>query len=385
MTVPPVELSVVMPCLNEARTLGTCIGKALACLRANGISGEVVVGDNGSTDGSQEVARQAGARVVEVTVRGYGAALHAAIAAARGRFIIVGDADDSYDFGGLMPFVTRLRERYDLVMGDRFAGGIRPGAMPWKNRYIGNPVLSGLGRLFFRPGVRDFHCGLRGFSREAYRRMDLRTTGMEFASEMVVKAILLRMRIAEVPTTLSPDGRDRPPHLRPWRDAWRHLRFLLLYSPRWLFLLPGLALMLAGSAVGAWLLPGPRTVGSVVLDVHTLFFAAIAVLVGYQAVLFAVLGKIFAITEGLLPPDRRLDRAFRVVKLEVGLGVGALLLAAGLGGSVWSLVSWGSESFGPQAPTHLFRLIIPSGLALALGCQTIMASFFLSLLGMGRR
>jgi hypothetical protein len=374
-----------MPCLNEARTLEACIRKAQSFLASSGVRGEIVVGDNGSTDGSREIAAACGARVVDVPTRGYGAALFAATRASAGEFIIMGDSDDSYDFAGLMPFVQKLREGCDLVMGNRFAGGIAPGAMPWKNRFIGNPVLSGIGRLFFKPGVRDFHCGIRGYTRQAFERMNLRTTGMEFASEMVIKASLLKMRIAEVPTTLKPDGRDRPPHLRPWRDGWRHLRFMLLYSPRWLFLLPGLVLMAAGLATGAWLLPGERTVGGVTFDVHTLLFAAFAVIVGYQSVVFAVLSKVFGITEGLLPPDQRLERLFRVLTLEVGLIGGTLLAIGGLAGSVWSLVSWGRQSFGPQSPSELLRLVIPSGLALAIGCQTIMASFFLSLLGVRRR
>lgn len=383
--IPTLEVSVVMPCLNEVRTVALCVGRALACLEANGIEGEVIVADNGSTDGSQEAARHAGARVVDVEVRGYGAAVFGGIAVSRGRFVITGDADASYDFAMLMPFVARLRAGDDLVVGNRFAGGIRSGAMPWKNRYIGNPLLSGIGRRLFRVRIRDFHCGLRGFTRDAFERMDLRTTGMEFASEMILKASLLGMRLGEVPTTLSPDGRGRAPHLRPWRDAWRHVRFMLMYSPRWLFLVPGMGLLLAGTGTGAWLLPGPRAVGGIVFDVHTLFFAAVAVLVGYQAVLFWVLGKIFAVTEGLLPPDQRLERLFRCVTLETGLAVGVALVIGGAAGSLWSLVAWGRTSFGPQVPAALLRLVIPSGLALALGCQTVLASFFLSLLGMGRR
>ncbi len=376
------ELSIIMPCLNEAETLETCIGKAQRFLSQNGIAGEIVVGDNGSTDGSQEIARRGGARVVDVPVRGYGAAVYHAALAARGTYFIMGDADDSYDFTDLTPFLEKLRAGCDLVMGNRFRGGIKPGAMPWKNRMIGNPVLSGIGRLFFHCPARDFHCGLRGFSAEAFKRLDLRTTGMEFASEMVIKATLLGMKIAEVPTTLSPDGRSRAPHLRPWRDGWRHLRFMFLYSPRWLFLYPGFALMLAGSAIGLWLLPGPRSIGSVTLDVHTMLLAAAAVLIGFQSVAFAAFSKIYAVMMGLLPPNRVMERLFRVFTLEVGLSIGVLLMAVGAGGVLYGLVLWEEQAFGQMVPTQLLRILIPSSLLLSLGCQVVLSSFFLSVLGL---
>ena len=379
------ELSIIMPCLNEAETIETCIRKAQGFLERSGVIGEVIVGDNGSTDASPYIARRCGARVVEVPLRGYGAALYYAALAARGTYIIMGDADDSYDFTDLTPFLEKLRAGCDLVMGNRFRGGIKPGAMPWKNRLIGNPVLSGIGRLFFHCPARDFHCGLRGFSAEAFKRMDLRTTGMEFASEMVIKATLLGMKIAEVPTTLSPDGRSRAPHLRPWRDGWRHLRFMLLYSPRWLFLYPGFALMLAGLAIGLWLLPGPRTIGSVTFDVHTMLLAAAAVLIGFQAVAFAAFSKIHAVTMGLLPPNRTLDRLFRVFTLEVGLSLGALMMAAGAGGALYGLVLWQGHAFGPMVPTQLLRILIPASLLLSLGCQVVLSSFFLSVLGLNVR
>jgi glycosyltransferase involved in cell wall biosynthesis len=379
------ELSVVMPCLNESETLATCIEKARGALLAHGIAGEIIVADNGSSDGSQAIAARLGARVVPVEARGYGAALMGGIRAARGRFVIMADADDSYDFTSLMPFVAKLREGYQLVMGNRFKGGILPGAMPPLHRYLGNPVLTGLGRLFFRSPCGDFHCGMRGFQREAALAMDLQSTGMEFASEMVVKATLLGMRISEVPTTLAPDGRSRRPHLRTWRDGWRHLRFLMLFSPRWLFLYPGALLMLAGIAAGAWLLPGPRQVGGVVLDVHTLTYAAAAVLIGFQSIAFGVFTKVFAITEGLLPEDPRLQRLFSVITLEVGLLVGAAFLLAGLVASIWALSSWGEGSFGELDPEKMLRIIIPAALALALGCQIILTSFFLSVLGLGRQ
>jgi hypothetical protein len=296
----------------------------------------------------------------------------------------MGDADDSYDFGHIPRFLEQLREGADLVMGNRFRGGIQKDAMPPLHRYFGNPALTRLGRLFFRSPVGDFYCGLRGFRKDAYERMGLRTTGMEFATEMIVKATLLRLQIAEVPTTLSPDGRSRPPHLRTWRDGWRTLRFFLLYSPRWLFLYPGLALMLVGTLLGLWLLPAPRTVGNVTFDVHTMVYAAAFVLLGFQAVAFAVFTKIFAISEGLLPPDPALDKLFRYISLEVGLVLGAFLVAAGLGTSLYSVGDWGARHFGALNYSHTMRLVIPAALLLILGAQTVFASFFVSVLGLRR-
>ncbi len=380
-----VELSVVIPCLNEAETLASCIERAQRALRKNGIAGEIVVADNGSTDGSQAIAQRLGARVVPIETKGYGSALMGGITAARGRFVIMGDADGSYDLGQLMPFLERLRAGSDLVMGNRFAGGILPGAMPPLHRYLGNPILSSIGRLFFRSPCGDFHCGLRGFNRASILKLDLRTTGMEFASEMVVKATLHRMRIEEVPTTLSPDGRSRPPHLRSWRDGWRHLRFLLLYSPRWLFLYPGMVLMIVGLALGLWLLPGPRTVGRVTFDVHTLLYAALMVIVGFQAVTFALFTRIFAISEGLLPQDPRLERLFRRVTLETGLLAGTFLLVVGFAATLYALGVWGARSFGNLDPVRTLRTVIPAVTLLTLGCQVILASFFLSVLGLRRR
>jgi glycosyltransferase involved in cell wall biosynthesis len=380
-----VELSVVMPCLNEAETLAACIGKARAALETHRIAGEIIVADNGSTDGSQVIGTQLGARVVQVVAKGYGNALMGGIVAARGKYIIMGDADDSYDFTALMSFLAKLREGYDLVMGNRFRGGIKPGAMPLLHRYVGNPVLTGIGRLFFGGSCRDFHCGMRGFGRDAILASDLRTTGMEFASEMVVKALLHGLKVTEVPTTLSPDGRSRPPHLRSWRDGWRHLRFLLLYSPRWLFLYPGALLILVGLATGFWLLPGPRTIANTTLDVHTLLYAAAAVIVGFQSVLFAVFTKVFAISEGLLPADPRLEKLFRVLTLEVGLFVGSVLTLAGLACSLYALSRWSRRAFGALEPTLMLRIVIPSVLGIILGCQTTLSSFFLSVLGMKRK
>ncbi len=379
------ELTIVMPCLNEAETLGSCIHKALDSLRKHDIAGEVVVADNGSSDGSQAIASGLGARLVHVPQRGYGAALAGGIEAARGRYVIMGDADDSYDFSNLMPFVAKLREGYDLVMGNRFLGGIEPGAMPPLHRYLGNPVLTGLGRLFFRSPCGDFHCGLRGFRRDAVLALKLQTTGMEFASEMVVKATLLGLRVAEVPTTLRPDGRSRAPHLRSWRDGWRHLRFLLLYSPRWLFLYPGVALMLVGLLAGLWLIPGPRALFGVGFDVNTLLYASAALVIGFQSVLFAVFTRIYAVQEGLLPENPALNRLFDYVTLETGLLAGALLIAAGLGLSISALGDWGARAFGALDPTETLRLVVPGATSLVLGFQIVLSSFFLSVLGMARR
>jgi hypothetical protein len=376
----PLELSIVLPCLNEAETLATCITKAQGFLDRHGIAGEVVVGDNGSTDGSQEIAARHGARVVPVPTRGYGAALRGACRAALGRYLIMGDADDSYDFSDLMPIFVRLRAGDDLVMGNRFRGGIKPGAMPWKNRYVGNPVLSGLGRLFFGTPIQDFHCGLRGFSADAFGRMDLRTTGMEFASEMVIKASVAGMRVSEVPVTLAPDGRSRAPHLRPWRDGWRHLRFMLLYSPDWLFLIPGLILAASGLAAGAWLLPGPRRVLGVELDVHTLLYSGLAVLLGVQAVAFALFARVLAVLEGLRPADGVFRCLTRHARLEVGLTVGLLLALAGVGGSVAAVLGWSHGGFGHLDPRDVLREVIPSFLAIAIGGQVVLASFMMSVI-----
>ncbi len=379
------ELSIIMPCLNEAETLEHCINKAQGSLIEQGIKGEIVIADNGSTDGSQAIAARMGARVVNVKAKGYGNALMGGISAARGKYIIMGDADASYDFGRLEPFMEKLRAGYDLVMGNRFRGGIERGAMPALHKYLGNPVLTIIGRLLFRSPAGDFHCGLRAFRRDSILKLNLRTTGMEFASEMIVKATLNNMRIAEVPTTLSPDGRSRPPHLRSWRDGWRHLRFMLLYSPRWLFLYPGALLMITGLVVGLWLLPGPRRVAGITFDVHTLLYAALAIVLGFQTITFAAFTKIFAISEGLLPEDPRLNFAFRYITLEVGLVVGGLMLLLGLVSSIYTVGFWESRAFGPLDPSKTFRIIIPAVTALMLGCQIILSSFFLSILGLKRR
>jgi glycosyltransferase involved in cell wall biosynthesis len=379
-----IELSIVMPCLDEAETIGACIEKAISWVRAHGVDAEIIVADNGSVDGSREIARERGARVVPVSDKGYGSALMGGITAARGRFVIMGDADDTYDFSELSGFLDELREGCDLVMGNRFAGGIEPGAMPRLHR-LGNPALTGIGRLFFHSPVGDFQCGLRGFNREAILGLDLRTTGMEFASEMVVKATLNGLRIAEVPTTLSRSARSHEPHLRTWRDGWRYLRFLFLYSPRWLFLYPGLALMLTGLVVGAWLIPGPRTLGNVTFDVQTLAFASLAVIIGFQSVQFALFTKVFAISEGLLPRDPRLSRLSRYATLETGLVVGALVIVLGLAGAIYAFVHWGATHFGDLDPSKSLRVTIPSITAIALGAQILLGSLFLSILGLRRR
>lgn len=378
------ELTILMPCLNEARTLGRCIEKAARFLATHAIRGEILIADNGSTDGSPAIARSLGARVQHVEAPGYGVALLGGIHAARGRFVIMGDSDDSYDFLHLMPFIERLRAGDDLVVGNRFRGGIAPGAMPFLHQYLGNPVLTALGRLFFRAPLGDFNCGLRGFKRGAILKLDLQTTGMEFVSEMIVKAAIQGLRSSEVPTTLSPDGRGRPPHLRTWRDGWRNLRFMLLYSPRWLFLYPGLLLMMLGGAAEAWLLPGPRRVGSVTFDVHTLLYAALAVILGLQAIGFAVLTKVFAIGEKLVPPDPWIESLQRHVSLEAGLILGGLLIAGGLAGSVGAVYAWSQHAFGPLDPSKMFRMIIPSVMAMVAGGQIVLASFFMSVLALRR-
>ncbi len=380
------DVSVVMPCLNEAETVERCVLAAREALSGAGLAGEVIVADNGSTDGSREIAARAGARVVEVSERGYGAALRGGIAAARGARVVMGDADDSYDFGAVPAFVEKLDAGYDLVMGSRFRGRIEPGAMPFLHRRLGNPVLSFLGRLFFRIRVSDFHCGIRAFRKDAIERLGLKTTGMEFASEMIVKAALFGLRTGEIPVTLRRDGRSRPPHLRTWRDGWRHLRFLLVYSPRWLYLYPGLLLAALGAALILWLLPGPRRVGALTIDVHTMLAGAAMVLVGAQAVYFGVFTKIFAITEGLRPMDPFFARLFdRKLTLESGLLTGAATALAGLVLVARVVLAWRDAGWGSLDYSETMRWMIPGTLLLALGAETILASFFLSVLGLKRR
>jgi len=375
-----VEVSIVMPCLNEAETLARCIGHAQTAVKKGGYSAEIIVADNGSTDGSQRIATELGATVVDVPRRGYGSALIGGIDAARGRFVVMGDADDSYDFEAIAPLIDKLREGYDLVVGNRFMGGIEPGAMPWSHRWVGNPALTLISRIFFNAPVGDTHCGLRALTKDAYERMRLRATGMEFASEMVIKAALKGMRITEVAVKLRPDGRSRPPHLRTWRDGWRHLRFMLLFSPRWLFLYPGLALFAVGALLSALLVAGPLRVGGVRLDIHTLLVAGFLSLLGYQLVLFAVFTKIFAIRMGFHPPHPLLLRIFKFVNLEVGVLAGALMVLAGVVGLVVAVVSWQAVGFGNLDPSLTMREVIPAVVLLALGTQTVFASFFISIL-----
>ncbi|HET9099309.1 MAG TPA: glycosyltransferase family 2 protein [Acidobacteriaceae bacterium] len=374
------ELSIVMPCLNEAETIGVCIDKAWAALGQAGIDGEVIVADNGSTDGSQQIALERGARLVPVPERGYGAALIGGFTAARGRYLIMADGDDSYNFSHVPRFLEKLRGGADLVMGNRFQGGIEPGAMPLLHRYLGNPVLSFLGRLIFRADCGDFHCGMRGLSKDAFKRLKLRCTGMEFASEMVVKATLANMKIAETPTTLSPDGRSRAPHLRTWRDGWRHLRFLFLYSPRWLFLYPGIALMLVGLASTVWLLPERRMVGQFSFDVDTLVYALGAVLTGFQAIVFAICAKVYGITHGWLPDRPVVHKALHRFTLEKGLVAGAALTLGGLAAAIYGVHLWRATGFGELNPDNILRITLPSCVAIVIGIESIFASCFLSVL-----
>lgn len=373
------QVSVVMPCLNEARTVGRCVDKARRELDRLGVRGEVIVADNGSTDNSVAVAEEHGARVVHVERKGYGAALQGGIAAARGRFIIMGDADDSYDFSRLESFVEQLYVGNDLVMGNRFRGGIRPGAMPWLHKYIGNPILTGILNLFFRSPIRDAHCGLRAIRKDAYQELGLTTPGMEFASEMVVKSCLNKHLIAEVPTTLDPDGRDRPPHLRSWRDGWRHLRFLLLMCPLWLYLIPAGLLTVVGLALMAWLTPGPRTFAGTTWDTPTMLFGAFCVILGFQTIWLWAFARILGWTSGLLPADTFKPDVFRRLNLERGLLAGGAFVLVGLGVNVWLFSGW----LGPTTPATV-RHGLWGFLPLVLGAQTIHGSFFLSLLGMAR-
>lgn len=374
-----------MPCLNEARTVEACVRAAREYLDKAGVQGEVLVADNGSTDGSPALAAAAGARVLPVPVRGYGAALMAGIGAARGRFVVMGDADCSYDFSSLDAYLERLRAGVDLVMGNRFQGGIADGAMPWLHRYLGNPVLSFIGRLFFRIPIGDFHCGLRGFSRDAVRRLGLITPGMEFASEMIAKAALSGLRIEEVPTTLKPDQRGRPSHLRTWRDGWRHLRFLLLFCPRWLFLYPGIALLslgLLGLALGV---AGVTGVGPLSLGVHTLLYLGGATILGIQFTMFALLTKWIAVLADLAPEPQWMKRWASSFTLENGLflGLGAFLI--GLAWSFWLTLDWGRAGFGPLDPSETMRAAIPAVTLMVAGMQAGIGSFFAGALHFGWR
>jgi glycosyltransferase involved in cell wall biosynthesis len=379
------QLTILMPCLNEAETLALCINKANTWIANSGISAEVVIADNGSTDGSQVIAESLGARVVPVEQRGYGSALFHGCMAAKGEWIIMGDSDDSYDFSKLDVFFQKLKEGFDLVMGNRFLGGIAPGAMPWKNRYIGNPVLTWVGRLLFRCPAKDFHCGLRGFRKEAFLRMDLRTTGMEFASEMVIKANLFGMKIAEVPTTLSKDGRSRPPHLLPWRDGWRHLRFMLLFSPRWLFFNPGLILFIISTLAYIALLSGSVRFVGVTFDIHTLFFAEVGLVLGFLAITLGVIIRMFGMREGLLHEHELLEKLRVTPLLEIGGSISILMIICGLFLGFDALMTWSAVKFGPLKPGELLRIISLSTLFIMLGGVSLMTSLIMGFLALPTR
>jgi glycosyltransferase involved in cell wall biosynthesis len=382
------ELSIVMPCLNEADTVGTCVRKAHAAIEKMGIKGEIVIADNGSTDGSQAIASEHGARIVPVAAKGYGNALMGGIAAAKGKYVIMGDADDSYDFGDSYKFVDKLRQGYELVQGCRFprgGGTIVPGAMPVLHYWLGNPLFSFLSRLWFQAPINDIYCGLRGFTKEFYQKLDQRCYGMEFATEMVIKASLFKAKIAEVPITLHPDGRKaHPPHLKTWRDGWRTLRFFLLYSPRWLFLIPGLFLILLGIIGYALALPGVQ-IGRATFDAHTLLFSSLFLLVGYQAVMFALFTKRFAISEGMMPPDDRLTKFFQWATLEKGIGIGAIMGLIGIVLLFVAIRQWFSVNFGVLDYAVTMRWVIPGATLCMLGFQTLFGSFFISVLGMRRK
>ncbi len=370
------ELTILMPCLNEAETIATCVKKASSYLSKSNIRGEILVADNGSTDGSREIAQGLGARVVSICERGYGAALIGGIGAARGRFVIIGDADASYDFSQLDGFVAKLREGYDLVMGNRFQGGIEPGAMPALHRWLGNPVLSFIGRIFFKAELGDFHCGLRGFNTSAIRNLKLCSRGMEFASEMVVRCRLARMRIAEVPTTLKKDGRSHPPHLRTWRDGWRHLRFLLIFAPRWLFFYPGLALLILGIAISILLLPGPVYITpNISLDIHTFLVSAVTVLIGMQCISFAVVVRRYAAARGLLPRSKVVERFLVPLTLERVLLVALFIGMLGLGGMIWCVAQWVDAGFGPLQYGTMIRVLTVSITGIALALQLAFTAF----------
>ena len=377
-----IEVSVVIPCLNEANSLGLCVSKALLAFQSAGLRGEVVVSDNGSTDGSVELAEKLGARVIHAEQKGYGAALQAGIRASCGQFIVMGDADDSYDFTEVPRFVEAWRKGYDVVMGNRFKGEIKPGAMPWHHKYIGNPVLSAALNVLFHANIGDSHCGMRGFTREVFDKMDLRSTGMEFASEFVIKATQLGVKMTEIPITLWKDKRGRPPHLRSFRDGWRHLRFMLLYAPNWLFLLPGGLLGVVGLFLVFWLLPGPRKISSrVALDIHTMIFGVIFTLLGAQIVSIGAFAKVFSYSERFDRNPVSLKRVLKRVTLETGLLLGGALALLGFAGCAWITWQWAASGFGPL---QAVRWVLFWSMWLFLGMQIICASFFLSMLGISR-
>ncbi len=387
-TSQPLEVTILMPCLNEAETLGDCINEARRALVASHLSGEILIADNGSTDGSPRIARNAGARLVHVATRGYGSALLRGIRAARGRYVIMGDADGSYDFGELPRFLRCLRDGADLVMGCRMprgGGTIQPGAMPWKHRWIGNPVLSGVGKLLFRSTIDDFHCGLRGFRRDAVLALGLTSPGMEFATEMVIKATLAHLRLSQIPITLRPDRRSRDTsHLRSWRDGWRHLRLMLLFSPNWLFLYPGLTFTILGGVLFLLLLPGPLQIGAVTFDLNSLLVASGAVMVGFQALAFGSFVRVYAMGAGLLPVSERWKSFIEGRPVEWGIGAGIAFLLIGLGYLIVAIVEWQAAGFGPLSVQDSLRMVIPAMLCLSLGIQTVFSGFVLAILGLKR-
>ena len=379
------EVSIVIPCLNEAETLARVIRKALAGFERMGVAGEVVVADNGSSDGSQQIAVDEGARLVHVPQRGYGAALHGGISAAYGEFVVMGDADDSYDLGSIDEFLTHLRAGADLVMGNRFAGRIMPNAMPWLHKWLGNPVLSWLGRVLFNSTVGDFHCGLRAFRKSAWEAIALQTSGMEYASEMVIKAAIFGQRIVEVPITLYKDGRSRPPHLRTWRDGWRHLRFMLAYAPNWVFFFPGALMSIIGALTVIWLVPGVQVVGNVMLDINTMVIAASVFLLGIQVMLFGILAKQYMTTRGLIPTSARFTKINRVISIEYGLVISLVILAIGIWFVAQVFGVWQSSGFQFLNTQSSARMTLIGGSLMILAGQVGFTSILVSILGLDIR
>lgn len=373
------ELTILMPCLDEAETLQKCISKAKIFLEKYNVNGEILIADNGSTDGSQQIAEQNGARVIDVPIKGYGAALIAGTKAALGKYVIMGDADDSYNFSNLMPFVEKLRDGFDLVMGNRFAGGIAKGAMPKLHKYLGNPVLSFIGRLFFSSKIRDFHCGLRGYNRDKILSLNLQTSGMEYASEMIVKSTLYNLKITEVPTTLDKDGRSRPPHLRSFRDGWRHLKFLLMYAPGWLFVLPAILLMSVGIIGTCLISSGSVKIGHITLDIHTLLYTGVSVILGFSLLLFNIFSKVFAYEHGYLPEDNT-SPFYRNLSSDTVMIFGVLLFALGILMSIAAVVFWQTVHFGELEPSVVMRLTIPATVLMVVGIESIFAGFFVGIL-----
>lgn len=380
-----IELTILMPCLNEAETLEVCIKKAMSFLTDHNVSGEVLIADNGSTDGSQAIATRNGARVVDIEQKGYGSALRGGCENARGRYVIMGDADDSYNFLNLMPFLEKLRDGYELVMGNRFKGGIEKGAMPPLHKYLGNPVLSFIGRIFYPSDIKDFHCGLRGYNRAAIQDLQLQTTGMEYASEMVVQATLHKLKMIEVPTTLSPDGRSRPPHLRSWRDGWRHLKFLMMYSPNWTFLYPGLILSVVGLLMMVIIGVGPTKIGNVNFGINTMMYGSASLLVGVNISLFSMFTKAYALSSGFIPNSPKTIGVFEKFTVEKGVVIGVVLTLLGIAATIFAFIIWGNNAFGNLQPESIMKITIPATTLIAIGIELIFASFFLGILEIERK